>query len=94
MLPREPTRIGASRCLAAWTWSRKPASTPSTSLARAQPSNRSRRICMSIVGPAQTLAFAWWGSSGEFDGLVTNHPRVGSGTRVSRKNWAAPRIEG
>ena len=46
------------------------------------------------VGPAATLAFAWWGSSGEFDGLVTSHFSVGSSTRVSRKNWAEPFIAG
>ena len=47
-----------------------------------------------MVGPAQTLAFAWWGSSGEFDGLVTRYPSVGWATRVSRKNWAAPFMAG
>jgi len=46
------------------------------------------------LGPAQTLAFAWWASSGEFDGLVTRYPRLGSVTRVSRKNWAELFIAG
>ncbi len=49
---------------------------------------------MSIVGPAHTDAFEWWFSSGELDGLVTRYPRLGSFTRVSRKNWAAPFIDG
>ena len=32
--------------------------------------------------------------SGEVDGLVTSQPRVGCGTRKSRKNSAAPFITG
>ena len=71
MLPREPTFIGGSRSRVARTWARKVLSTSRISLARAHASNRSRRIWLSMVGPAHTLAFAWWLSSGEFDGLVT-----------------------
>lgn len=93
-LPRDPIRVGAGRSRAASTSLRKSASMPSASLARAQPSNRSRKICMSMVGPAHTVASAWWASSGEFDGFVTSQPRFGSATRVSRKNRAASFIAG
>ncbi len=93
-LPREPVFIGASRSRVASTWERNEASTPRVWLAWATPLNRSRRIWLSIVGPAQTLTPLWWASSGEFDGLVTRYPRLGSWTRVSRKNWAAPFIAG
>jgi hypothetical protein len=71
MLPREPILIGGSRSRAARTSDLKPASVPSSWAARAQASNRSRRIWLSMVGPAQTLTPEWWASSGEFDGLVT-----------------------
>jgi hypothetical protein len=47
-----------------------------------------------MVGPAHTLAFAWWGNSGEFDGLVTRYPSDGWVTSESRKNCAAPFIAG
>ncbi len=49
---------------------------------------------MSAVGPATTDPPPGWGFSGERLGLVTSHLCLGSSTRVSRKNSAAPFIGG
>ena len=57
--------------------------------------NKSRRISMSIVGPAQMLVVpSGCVFSGESDGQVTSQWCVGSSTSVSRKNCAAPFIAG
>ena len=55
---------------------------------------RSRRIWLSIAGPATIAASARWRFSGEIDGLVMRYVPLGSGTSVSTKNSAAPFISG
>ena len=59
-----------------------------------QRSNRSRRICASIDGPAHRVAPCGCGFSGEIEGAVTSAPVLGSSTRVAAKNSAAPRNSG
>ena len=49
---------------------------------------------MSMVGPAQRLVPPTCLFSGEIDGHVTSHFRVGCSTRASRKNSVAPFIVG
>ena len=58
---------GRASCL------RNPHRLRGSSAASMQWANRSRRICMSIVGPAALSAARWWAFSGERLGLVTSH---------------------